>query len=171
MTLQVLLLRGINVGGHGKLPMADLRGLLDAIGAGGAKTHLQSGNAVCPAAINPDMLVDQIEASHGFRPKIIAIDDWDARVARNPFPTDFPKALHGYFHDGPPLDPTQMLPILSASEALHPAAGVTWLHTPDGFGTSKIATKLERLAGRPVTARNWNTVSAISAMIEALQNP
>lgn len=170
MTHRVLLLRGINVGGHGKLPMADLRALLDALGAGGAKTHLQSGNAVCPQPVDPDALAEKIEGDHGFRPKIIAIDDWETRAATNPFPTGVPKTLHGYFHDGPPLDPIQMMPILSATEALYPAPGVTWLHTPDGFGTSKIATKLERLAGRPVTARNWNTVAAISSLIETLQN-
>lgn len=167
---QVLLLRGINVGGHGKLPMADLRALLDALGAGGATTHLQSGNAVCPQPIDLDALTTRIHADHGFRPKIIAINNWNTRATTNPFPTDNPKTLHGYFHDGPPLDTAAMRPILSPTERLRPAPGVTWLHTPDGFGRSKIATKLERLAGRPVTARNWNTVAAITAMTEALQN-
>lgn len=171
MSVQVLLLRGINVGGHHKLPMADLRELLDGIGAGGAQTHLQSGNAVCPQPIDPDALAIRIDTTHGFRPKIIAIGDWNARAATTPFFTDAPKTLHGYFHDGTPLDTTEMLPILSPTERLHAAPGVTWLHTPDGFGTSKIAAKLERLAGRPVTARNWNTVAAITTMIAALQNP
>lgn len=168
---QVLLLRGINVGGHGKLPMADLRGLLDALGAGGAQTHLQSGNAICPRPVDAAAVANQIETSHGFRPAIMTIDDWTARAATNPYPIDPANQLHGFFHDGAPLDTTPMLPHLSPSERLHAAQGVTWLHTPDGFGRSKIATRLERLAGCRVTARNWNTVAAITAMLDALQDP
>ncbi|OAN69229.1 hypothetical protein A8B78_05130 [Jannaschia sp. EhC01] len=171
MTGQVLLLRGINVGGHGKLPMAVLRGLLNGLGADGAQTHLQSGNAVCPQRVDAATLADQIDAAHGFRPTIMAIDDWPARAATPPLPTDVPKALHGFFHDGPPLDTAAMLAHLSSSERLHAARGVLWLHTPEGFGRSRIATRLERLAGRPVTARNWNTVAAISGMVAALQTP
>lgn len=171
MSAQVILLRGINVGGHGKLPMADLRGLLDDLGAGGAKTHLQSGNAVCLTPVDTETLADAIKAAHGFRPVILSLTDWPERAATNPFPTDAPKFVHGYFHAGPPLDLTPMQPHLAPNERLHAAPGVTWLHTPDGFGRSKIATRLERLAGRPVTARNWNTVSAITAVLNALQSP
>lgn len=167
MNAQVLLLRGINVGGHGKLPMADLRDLLDAMGAGGAKTHVQSGNVVCPCAVSPDALAEAIEAQHGFRPHIFAVtaQEWRARVATNPFPTDPGKALHGFFHDGSALDTSVMGPILAKSERLSPQSGVLWLHAPEGIGRSKIATAVERLAKRPVTARNWNTVAAITSLL------
>ncbi|GAB5448957.1 DUF1697 domain-containing protein [Gymnodinialimonas sp.] len=171
MTEQVLLLRGINVGGHGKLPMAELRRLLDELGAGGALTHLQSGNAVCPKPVDTHALAESIETAHGFRPAIMAITDWHARVATNPFATDQPKALHGFFHDGPPLNAAPMQALLSPSERLHATPGVTWLYTPDGFGRSRIATRLERLAGCPVTARNWNTVAAVTALLITLQTP
>ncbi|UWQ95670.1 DUF1697 domain-containing protein [Rhodobacteraceae bacterium M385] len=171
MSAQVILLRGINVGGHGKLPMADLRGLLDDLGAGGAKTHLQSGNAVCLTPVDTEALADAIEAAHGFRPMILSVSDWQNRAATNPFPTDTPKVVHGYFHAGPPLDHTPMQQHLTPNERLHAAPGVTWLHTPDGFGRSKIASRFEHLAGRPVTARNWNTVSAITALLDTLQSP
>ena len=46
MTVQIALLRGINVGGHNTLPMADFRKLLERLGAQSCKTYIQSGNAV-----------------------------------------------------------------------------------------------------------------------------
>ena len=168
MSAQVLLLRGINVGGHGKLPMAELRAMLDGLGAGGARTHLQSGNAVCQNAVDVTALADVIEAAKGFRPVIFALDaaEWRARVATNPFPTDPPKALHGFFHDGPALDTGPMAPLLTATERLSSHPGILWLHAPDGIGRSKFAAKAERLAGRPVTARNANTIAALTALLD-----
>ncbi|MEX3017499.1 DUF1697 domain-containing protein [Gymnodinialimonas hymeniacidonis] len=170
MSAQILLLRGINVGGHGKLPMADLRAMLDDLGAGGAKTHLQSGNAVCPTPINPGDLADRIEAVHGFRRDIIALtaEDWRKRIATNPFPTGLPKTLHGYFHDDAAIDTAPMEAPRDPTEALSSHPGVLWLHTPNGFGTSKLASKIERLAGEPMTARNWNTIAAITTLIDNL---
>lgn len=172
MSPQILLLRGINVGGHGRLPMADLRDMLDTMGAGGALTQLQSGNSVCPQAIDPEDLSEAIAAKHGHRPMVLSLTvaDWLNRTATNPFPTDPAKAVHGFFHSSGTLDTTPMMPVLTSSEGICAAPGVVWLHTPDGIGRSKIAARFERLAGRPVTARNWNTVAAITAMIGTLQN-
>ncbi len=167
MSGQVLLLRGINVGGHGKLPMADLRALLDRLGAHGARTHLQSGNAVCPEPVEPGAVSDQIEANHGFRLMIVSLDaaQWQARIASHSFPTDAPKALHGFFHDGPALDTAPLSPLLGETEQLSSQPGVLWLYTPGGIGRSRVAAKLSRA---PVTARNWNTIAAISTLLDGL---
>lgn len=166
MSAQVLLLRGVNVGGHGRLPMAELRAMLDAMGAGGARTHLQSGNAVCPQAIDPQALSARI----AFQPMVLALTatEWRVRVATNPFPTDAPKALHGFFFDGPRPDTSAMTPVLAPSERISSHPGVLWLHAPDGIGRSKFAARAERLAACPVTARNWNTVAALSALLDAV---
>jgi uncharacterized protein (DUF1697 family) len=40
-----------------------------------------------------------------------------------------------------------------------------YLYTPDGFGRSKLAAKVEQALGVPVTARNWNTISKLAAMV------
>jgi uncharacterized protein (DUF1697 family) len=42
------------------------------------------------------------------------------------------------------------------------------LYAPDGIGRSKLAAKIEKALGVPVTARNWNTVGKIIAMVEQL---
>ncbi|MCB1492582.1 MAG: DUF1697 domain-containing protein, partial [Rhodobiaceae bacterium] len=46
MTAFVALLRGINVGGHGKLAMTELADLCRALGHGDVRTYIQSGNVV-----------------------------------------------------------------------------------------------------------------------------
>ncbi len=69
----VLLLRGINVGGKNKLPMADLKSLLAELGASDIVTYIQSGNAVFSASgLSPQIfskkLSKAISDTHGFAP-------------------------------------------------------------------------------------------------------
>lgn len=60
----VALLRGVNVGGRNKVPMAQLRGIVEGLGYGEAKTHLNSGNVVCdPAGEAPGRVATRIEAA------------------------------------------------------------------------------------------------------------
>ena len=164
---QILLIRGINVGGHGRLPMAALRAILVDLGAGLVRTYLQSGNAVCETAIDPQALADRIEAEYGFRRPILAISapDWTGRIRTNPFPMGIGKMLHGIFHDGAPLDVTAMRNLCDENEQISAQNGVLWLYTPDGFGRSKLAAKIDALADRPVTARNWNSIAAITDLL------
>jgi uncharacterized protein (DUF1697 family) len=170
MTAQILLLRGINVGGHGKLPMADLRALLDALGAGGARSHGHAGSVLCPGPVDVDAVIDRIEAGHGFRPVILALSAaaWRARMKSNPFSAEAPGSQHGFFHHGPALDTAALMAKSSATERVAACPGVLWLHAPDGIGRSKLAASVERLAGRPVTARNGNTVAAITELLDRL---
>ena len=98
MSAQVLLLRGVNVGGHGKLPMADLRALLSDLGGGTVRTYIQSGNAVVARAVAAGAVAGAIEAAHGFRPDVLALSaaEWRERVASRALAEDS-KALHGFF--------------------------------------------------------------------------
>ena len=50
MSAHLALLRAVNLGSHGKVPMADLRAWLTDLGYGDVATHLQSGNAVFTAS-------------------------------------------------------------------------------------------------------------------------
>lgn len=172
MTAQVLLLRGINVGGKGRLPMADLRKALHDLDAQTAKTYIQSGNCVCDPAIDPAALADLIAQSHGFRPAVFALSspDWHARIAPEPFPEAVPNQVHLFFtetDDTPALD--VLHDIAAPSETLHATPGVLWLHAPDGIGRSKLAQSMERRLSRPLTARNLKTVAAITALLEETQ--
>ena len=46
---------------------------------------------------------------------------------------------------------------------------VAYLHTPESFGTSKLAEKFDKGIGVPNTARNWNTVVALARMADAIK--
>ena len=170
MTAQVLLLRGVNVGGHGKLPMAELRALLDDLGAAGARSYIQSGNVVCPNAVDVAALADLIEAEFGFRRPIVhfSATEWHATIATNPFHSENPKAVHGFFHGGGALQTDPMQPFLGESEWISSHPRVLWLHAPDGIGRSKFAAKVDHLAGRAITARSLKTITAVTEILRNL---
>lgn len=73
MTQFVVLLRGINVGGHNKLSMKDLREILEALGYESVKTYIQSGNVVLSGPATAD--VDAMQACKGPTEKFTLTDD------------------------------------------------------------------------------------------------
>lgn len=172
MSVQILLLRGVNVGGHNRLSMKDLRTLAVACGAESAKTYLQSGNLVVSGDVESAALTRAIRATHGFGPRIVSrsLPEWRRLVRENPFPAlADPRLLHVYFLSGP-SDVTR--DVLMQDAAPDEDARVTpthiYLKTPQGLSRSRIASRLESYAGVEATARNWRTVTALLEMAEAL---
>ncbi|QEU97225.1 DUF1697 domain-containing protein [Streptomyces kanamyceticus] len=178
------LLRGINVGGHKKVPMARLRTLLEGLGHGGVRTHLQSGNAVftvdggdggdggdeetLAAAIG-----SAIEKEFGFAVDVLVRDAAYLKAVADacPFPAaDLePKQLHvTYF--SVPVDETRFASVDRAAflpEDFHLGDRALYLYAPDGLGRSKLAVKLSTPAlnrGMIATSRNWNTVTRLVEM-------
>lgn len=180
MKTYIALLRGINVGGHHSLPMKELKVVLEKIGCVGVQTYIQSGNAVFRRALTePGRLSEQLAAavsrSHGFEPRVLvrALAELESAAAGNPFPEadENPKSLHLFF-----LSERAKKPDLKALESLKARTErfvlkdkTFYLHTPGGFGTSKLAERAERLLGVDATARNWRTVKALLAMAKLLQ--
>lgn len=174
MTASVLLLRGINVGGHGKLPMADLRAAIEAAGGQAPQTYIQSGNAVFRGAMSEDILAKEIEARAGFRPRLLllAAPAFETVRASNPFPdeTRDPKALHVGFLASSPLCAQSDLDAKKGIEERVVLTGeAVYLHTPRYLSASKLAPKLEALVGVPMTLRNWRTVEKLADMLGDLQ--
>ncbi|MFE9800041.1 DUF1697 domain-containing protein [Streptomyces goshikiensis] len=168
------LLRGINVGGARKVPMAELRQVLEGLGHGDVQTYLQSGNAVFSTArTDPDPadlareLEAAIEARFGFSVPCLVVDGAYLRAVADACP--FPaaelegKQLHATFFSEQPgaerfsgIDGPSYLP-----EEYRVGDRVVYLYAPDGLGRSKLAEALARPAvvrGIDVTSRNWNTV-------------
>ncbi len=172
-----LLLRGINVGGTGKLPMADLRDLLAKLGADHVSTYIQSGNAVLtsdlPAADLARQVEDAVEARFGFRRQAVVIPAQDFLAMRAAFPFkpafDAPKTGHMWFLSGPAqADLDAMQGLAADDEAFALLTGCFCLHAPSGIGRSKLAAKVEKLLGVAATARNLNSVNKICDMLSAL---
>tara|TARA_R110002124_G_scaffold9495_2_gene48675 strand:- start:577 stop:1110 length:534 start_codon:yes stop_codon:yes gene_type:complete len=165
----VILLRGINVGGHGKLPMADLRYIVTAKGAQNVQTYIQSGNVTLQGP-RPDTaaLADEIEARHGFRRPIMVLsaDEFGAIMRACPFEPAEGKHLHVFF-TGPLDAPDLSAPLALAAddEQLFAGPNAVYLHAPGGIGRSKLAETLPNHLPPETTARNWNTVLKLAEML------
>lgn len=175
MTVHVALLRGINVGGHNKLPMADLRAIAVDSGLTDVGTYIQSGNVLgisrkSPARVGSD-LHDAILASSGLDVRIAvrSAADLDSIVGENPFleRATEDKQLHVVFL----FARGSAKQIAGVDEAAYAPDEVAlrgsnaYLFTPNGLGRAKIATEsMMRRLGIEGTARNWRTVTKLAAM-------
>ncbi|MFD0154379.1 DUF1697 domain-containing protein [Streptomyces sp. NPDC055721] len=178
-TTYAALLRGINVSGHRKVPMAELRSVLEGLGHRNVRTYLQSGNAVFTTDTDATegelttALEDAIERHFGFRVDCLVRDgDYLEAVAEAcPFPAAEleGKQLHAIYYSGP-AEPERFAAI--DREAYRPeefALGdrVLYLYVPDGLGRSKlgdVVTRPSLTKGLVATARNWNTVVKLIEM-------
>ncbi|MFF8828083.1 DUF1697 domain-containing protein [Streptomyces sp. NPDC015131] len=172
-TRYAALLRGINLGGHKKVAMAQLRTLLTELGHGDVTTYLQSGNAVFTdtSGADEDTLAAGIEAAvekhFGFSAGCLVRGGPYLRAVADDCP--FPAAglegrqLHVTYLSAPAdpgrfagLDQEAFLP-----EEFRLGDRAVYLYTPEGLGRSKLAEALARPAltkGITATTRNWNTV-------------
>lgn len=172
MKKYIALLRGINVGGNGKLPMKELTAMLESLGCRDVQTYIQSGNAVFraegTAALLTTRIRDIIQKEKGFSPAILLLTDkqFAEVIAANPYPTDEGKALHFFFLFEKPAKPDLdgLKKLKAASEDFTLTGSVFYLHAPDGIGRSKLVEKVDRCLGVETTARNWNTIAALATM-------
>jgi len=178
MKTHIALLRGINVGGRGKLPMKQLASLLQQLGCENVATYIQSGNAVfrCAAADAKGLagrLQAAIEKWAGFAPRVLILEAkaLEKAVAANPYPMvdAEPTSLHLFFLADKPKKPDfdAMLRVKIASEQFALQGKVFYLFAPEGFGTSKLAAGAEKWLGVDATARNWRTVCALAEMAKS----
>ena len=175
MASHVALLRGINVGGRHKVPMADLRGVVTSLGHTGVSTYIQSGNVLFSTAEEDTAklaaaLESAIEDRFGIWSSVVVLSrDELARVlAANPYPDEpNPKMVHVVFLNAEL--PESLLMRISAAESAAAAKGsrdavqltgqaagqpqAMFLHTPDGFGTSELAQNLFKIIAPPKKSR------------------
>ena len=172
----VALLRGVNVGGH-QLSMAGLRDLLEGLGCADVRTYIQSGNVVLtPPTVRGSLdrwLSEQIGALAGFEVPTVTrtADELDAVVTGNPYPSASGTQLHVVFYGDAPtravLDAVDLAAM--APEECTLIGRDLYLHLPNGMGRAVLPVALEK-AGRRLkapsgTARNWNTVLKLQAML------
>jgi uncharacterized protein (DUF1697 family) len=172
MQTSVLLLRGVNVGGHNRLPVKSLRDILVELGAEDVATYIQSGNAVFhhPEFHAETLATDirrAINRAHGFEPATLVMSDQDLGLAidANPFPhaTIDPATLHLFFLSGPPAREqlASLHALAGSSESFEVLGTYLYLHAPHGIARSKLVRSIDSKLAAPVTARNWRTVSKL----------
>lgn len=166
MTVYVILIRAVNVGGTSKLPMATLIGLCEAAGLARVRTYIASGNVICAAAAGADDIRVRLEAQlhgHAGRPVGVIVrtaDEIAGVVARNPFPDAPGNRVIALFTDDPlPADPLE-----GASgrrdELVVRGVRELYVHYPGGIGPSRLRLPAEKRG----TARSMNTVARLAIM-------
>jgi uncharacterized protein (DUF1697 family) len=188
MASHVALLRGINVGGRNKVPMAELREVVASLGAiTGVSTYIQSGNVLFSTedtgtAQLASALEAAIAARFGITCAVVVLtrDELAQILGDNPYADEpNPKQVHVAFLGAEPS--TELLDRLKAAESAAAARGsrdtitaigkALYVHTPDGFGNSELAQALFRIIGTgrhdlAVTARNWSTATTLLSLCE-----
>lgn len=171
-TTYAALLRGINVGGNKKLPMAELRTLLEGLGHDGVRTYLQSGQAVFVSGHGDEEslateLAQAIEKRFGFTVDVIVRDHaYLKAIAENcPYPAAEleAKQLHVTYYSVPVAEDrfAEIDQVAHLPEEFRLGDRALYLYAPDGLGRSKLAVELSRPRlnkGLIATTRNWNTV-------------
>ena len=185
MPTHVALLRGINLGGHKKVAMADLRQVVTSLGHADVATYIQSGNVVFSTDQSDTValalaLEGAIAQTLGVQSRVVVLSREElAQVARdNPYP-DEPngRALHAIFLSGEPGPEVAQRVAAAQDEVAGKGSRDTaqvigrtiFLHTPDGYGRSDLAAALVKLGQRKTdtvtgTARNWATVAKLLAV-------
>ncbi len=174
MESYVALLKGINVGGNNKVPMADLRTLATGLGWLGVKTHIASGNLVFRADGDAAALATTLRNALADRMRVdvaVMVQSGTAiraALASCPYDPVEGKHVHVFFlFDNPVIDTTALALYRALSEDLTVTGRLAWLHAPQGIGRSKLAEKLHKvITGTDMTARNLNTLRALAEMLD-----
>jgi uncharacterized protein (DUF1697 family) len=176
---KIALLRGVNVGGNNKVPMAHLRELLGELGYGDVRTHLQSGNAVFTAPDTPPEraareIEGQLTRHLGLNVRVLVrtAPELARVVAANPLPeaaSEEPARLLVTFLSAP-LDP-ELLRALDPADFEPDRFGVgereAYVWCPEGVRAITLSYAFwEKRFGVVATARNWNTVTRLLALAE-----
>jgi uncharacterized protein (DUF1697 family) len=166
MTKYIALLRAVNVGGTGKLPMVELKTMCEHAGFGNVRTFIASGNVVFESRQTAKQVAAALEsrlAAYASRPVGVLVRtgmEMAAVLAANPFANEPPNRVAAIFLDTAP-----------ASDALDHATGrkgeriilgtrEIYVH----YGGGMADTRLKIPAAKTGTARNMNTVAKLAAM-------
>ncbi|WP_313815654.1 DUF1697 domain-containing protein [Citricoccus sp.] len=187
MRTHVGLLRGINVGGHNRLAMSDLREIVRGLGFSDVVTYIQSGNVVfsCDETEGTKLstkLEQAIADRSDVRTGVVVLSRPHLRsvVADNPYPRETnPKFLHVVFHRDQ-ISPDTAETVAAAVQRARDKGSrddatvignFLYLHTPDGLGRSVLAAELSRPPAATATdvvntMRNWATVTRLMALLD-----
>jgi uncharacterized protein (DUF1697 family) len=172
------LLKGVNVGGNRKLPMAELKAFIEGLGFTDVKTLLASGNVVFSTketdAATLETKIEKAAAEQiGLTTAFLLRDaaDLDAIIAANPFPDaakEHPNHLLVVFHRDPfPGGLIERIPEHDdGPERLHAIGRELYIDYPNDIGHSTLHKAMGKLKfPKLATARNWNTVGKLRALL------
>ena len=162
----VALLRAVNVGGTGKLPMSELKAMCEELGFADVRTYIASGNVVFTSrkseAAAKAALEKRLQAYAG-KPVGVLVrtaDEMAQVLADNPFPKLAPNRTMAVFLDKAPPEDTLASVRGQKDEKVRLGKREIYIHYGEGMGRSKLVSPAAKLG----TARNMNTVAVLAKM-------
>jgi uncharacterized protein (DUF1697 family) len=175
-------LRAVNVVGHNKIKMDELRDLYESLGLREARTFIQSGNVVFrsterTAARVARRIEEGIAARFGFRPAVMVRTASDLRqvIAANPFPAQAAaepnKLIVLFLASAPDSEACRAaLGLKRQAERMRIEGRELYIYYPDGQGRSKLPlASVEKALKTSMTGRNWSTVNKLLEMATAME--
>jgi len=164
MTTYAALLRAVNVGGTGKLPMSELRAMCASVGFSNVRTYIASGNVVFESKLSEKSVKAKLERcleTYAGKPVGVLVRtgaELAVVLANNPFRSAAPNQTVAIFLDAPP--PADLIDSVSGQQTEEIAVGTReiYVYYKDGIARSK----LKIPAAGTGTARNMNTVAKLA---------
>jgi len=170
MTSYAVLLRAINVGGHNKIPMAELRALLAELKFDNVATYIQSGNIVCSSRKKAPAVAKEFKTGiadrfgHDIAAIVRTADEIADIIERFPYANADPKTSGVVFLSDEfkgDLDDSEFAPA-----TCHVAGADVFMSSPNGFSDTKLTPAwIEKQTGLVGTRRNWATVIRLHDML------
>ncbi|PFJ16967.1 cytoplasmic protein [Bacillus cereus] len=178
MTIYIALLKGINVGGHKGIKMADLKKMFELIGLTKVKTYIQSGNVAFESEEEMSFLKERIEREiknvFDFDVPVMlrTIDELVTIINNCPYESDAlleGESIHVSFLANvlSEKDSDQLLALKSESEDCYINEEVVYLYFKNSIRDSKLAKQFQKLH-TPATVRNWRTVNKLKEIAERM---
>ncbi|MEH6889350.1 DUF1697 domain-containing protein [Bacillus sp. JJ864] len=179
MVIYIALLRGINVSGHNKIKMAELRHTLETMGLSQVQTYIQTGNVLFKSEEDPESLrlriEDGIRTNFGISITVVlrTAEELERIIADCPY-ADVPLAKGESIHVSVLTEapPQKVVDLLVSSERnndeYHIHGREIYFLFRQSILDSKLAKNMQKL-GNTATTRNWNTINKVSALVKAMQ--
>jgi uncharacterized protein (DUF1697 family) len=166
----IALLRAVNVGGTGKLPMSELKAMCEELGFSSVRTYIASGNVVFSSRKSEAAIKSALEkrlAAYAGKPVGVLVRNAAEMAevsAKNPFPKAAPNRTMAIFLDEAPPKDTIATVRGRTDEEIKLGKREIYVHYGEGMGQSKLAIP----AAKTGTARNMNTVATLAKMAAEL---
>ncbi|OWT50904.1 MULTISPECIES: DUF1697 domain-containing protein [unclassified Bacillus (in: firmicutes)] len=178
MTIYITLLRGINVGGHKVIKMADLKQMFESIELKQVKTYIQSGNIVFESENDVDFLNKRIQSEiknvFGFDVPVMlrTHEEFINMIKRCPYEADSlleGESIHVAFlaNELSEKEKAQLLMQKNETEDCYIYEKVVYLFFKNSIRNSKLMNQFQKLH-TPATVRNWRTVNKLKAIVEGM---
>ena len=171
MKTYIVLLRGINVSGKNKLPMAELRELLNGLGFQSVRTYIQSGNIILSSEESKSVICKKIKeailAKFGYNVPVLArtIEEWKKAIGNYPFSVENEKIVAFTFLDQ--VSKETEIEVKGINEDQYKIDNdVVYLYCPSTFAKTKLTNNIiEKKLNVIATTRNYKTTIKLLEMV------